>query len=139
MAAPRLGLALGERRRPVRVVDVRHLEQPPLALDPAQFVDAAIGEAEACAADEVTDAAGDEDLAGSRQGHRAGRGVDVDAAELPLEDLALAEVDCRADLDAEVAESVGSRRSEVDCRGGRVEAGEYAVAGGVELTAVVFA
>jgi hypothetical protein len=44
--------------------------------------------------------------------------VDVDAAELPLEHLALADVDAGADLDPELAQRVGRGRREVDRRGG---------------------
>ena len=103
LAAPCFGLALRQRRRAVRVPDARHLEQAPLALDPPQLVDAPVGEAEARAAHEVADAAGDEDLAGACQAHSPCCGMHVDPAQLPFEHLALADVDAGANLDPELA------------------------------------
>ena len=120
-------------------VDARQLEQVPFALDPAQRVDAAVLEAEAAAPDDVPHAAGDQNLPRPGLGHGSRGHVDVDAAQLSLQHLGLADMDAHPNLHAELADPVGNRAGPAQCGRGRVEAGEHAVPGGIEFLAALFA
>jgi len=63
--------------------------------------------------------------------------MDVHTADLPVEDLALPDVDPSADLDAQRPNGVARRTRASNRSGGRVEPSEEPVTRGVELVALV--
>src|SRR4029077_19037656 len=100
-----------------------------------QRVGPAVGETDARAGDEVTDRARREDLARLGEGRDPRRDVDREAADLPVDHLALPGGAPAAHLDREVAARItdGQRALDPACR--TVEGREEPVAGGVDLGA----
>src|SRR5262245_43955572 len=82
---------------------------------------------------EIPDRARDEHLAGARQRAHARADVDGEAAEVVVEPLALARVEARAHLEAEVGDAVPDRAGRVDRPPRPVEGGEEAVAERLDL------
>src|ERR671930_2095198 len=108
-------------------------KEPPLARHALQLVSAAVLELEPRPRDEVLDGARDEHLARPSLVGDAGSDVDGDPARLPAVELALAGMDARADVEAEVAEDAPDRARARDGARRAVEAREDAVACGVDL------
>ena len=133
LCEPTLGLLGCDRLDPGFAVDLGHGEHVPLTVDPFQRVAASVTERESGTCDEGARRRRHEDVAGTAQRHHAGADDHRDAAELLADLFALAEVDARADLDAELPHRFGGGARASD-RGGRFgEAREEAVAGGVQL------
>src|SRR5450755_1596638 len=72
---------------------------------------------------EVLDGARDEDLARVRRAHHPRADVDGDAADVVADELALAGVQARSGLDAELEKVVTDRARAADCPRGPVECG----------------
>src|SRR5262249_35623017 len=132
------------RRARVRGADVlRHARcrgsdrgvDPPLARDALELVDATILEGEAGAGDEILNRLRDEHLARPGEGGDSRPGVDGDAADLRAVQLALARVDPRSNLHAELPKRVAGRDRTAHGPSGAVEGREKAVAGAVHLAA----
>ena len=104
--------------------DSRHRVESPFAGDALERVGAPLLEAETRAGNEVLDGAGHEDLACSGERGDAGADVHGDAADLVSDDLALARMQPRADLDAEGTDAFADRLGAADGPGRTVERGE---------------
>src|SRR5207237_5441188 len=87
--AARSGLFIRGDRRTGRIVDARHLEQVPLAFHALELMHPPVGKAEPCTPDHVPHATGHQYLTGPGLGHRPCADVDVPAADLLVENLAL--------------------------------------------------
>jgi hypothetical protein len=92
-------------------------------------------EAQSRSGGDVLDGAGHEDLAGCRRALNPGSDVDGDPTQSPALQLAFAGMDARADLKAESLHGGADGAGALDGAGGRLEAHEKAVAGGVDLEA----
>src|SRR5207237_8960638 len=86
---------------------------------------------------QVPHGAGHEDLARAGLGHHPSRDVDGDPTDLGTDDLDLAHVDPRSDLDAEALDVADDLLGAPDGLGRLVERGEEPVAGGVDLPPAV--
>ena len=78
--------------------------------------------------------AGDDDLARTGLLRDTGADVDCDPADLAVDDLAFARVKTGADLQAELVDALANCVGAADRAGGPVEAGEEAIACGIELS-----
>ena len=107
----------------------------PVVNDPVKFVRAAVGETEPGAADDVAHIGRDKNLSGGRLAHRARRDVNIDATQLAVQQFALADVDARPNLDAQLPHRILGRTGAADRGSCRVEPGEDTVAGAVQLAA----
>jgi len=108
-------------------------EQVPGLRNPLELVLAAILELNSRTGDKVLDRGRHEHLSGLGEGRDARAYVDSDAPRLAVDQLALAAVQPRADLQVEVADGLSDREGTADrpCRA--VEGGEEAVASGVHF------
>src|SRR4029079_5534066 len=81
----------------------------------------------------------DQDLAGTRGGPDAGADVHGHAGHVVTADLALSGVQSRADLEAQSTHRIGDVGRAADAAGRPVERGQEAVAGRLDLAALVAA
>jgi hypothetical protein len=98
-------------------------EECPLSGRALEGMRAARVELEPGPGDEVLDGARDEDVARVRRAHHPRADVDGDAANVVADELALAGVQARSGLDAELEKVVTDRTRAADCSRGAVECG----------------
>src|SRR4029453_5874893 len=96
---------------------------------------ASIHELDLGAGDEILDGAGNEYLAGFREGRDTRTDVHGDTARLAVDHLTLTGVQSRPHFEAELAHTLADRTGAVDRPRGAVEGCEEAVACGVHLLA----
>src|SRR5262245_23238004 len=126
MPQPELSVPTG------RHLALRGGEELPLTRDAAKL-DCADGlEGDVRARREVAHSPGQHDLAGARRREHARGDVHTDPTEVVAANLNLAGVDGGPDLDPEAASRGAQRQGAPDRAGRRLEAGEDAVAGGLD-------
>ena len=126
----------GDQRSPDGGTRVDRIE-PPFAGDALQLGRTALAKLEARSRNQILDRARDEHLAGLRRLRHTGTDVDGDSAYLAVHQLALAGVEARAYLQAELCYRLRDGAGAADRPSRAVEAGEEAVTGGVKLLTVV--
>src|SRR5438874_7283695 len=96
-------------------------------------MDSALTELDPRAGDQVGDRTGDENLAGRRGRRDARAGVHRDPADSALDQLDLAGMDTRTDLDPQLLQAIDDLERAADRAGGPVERREESVSGPVDL------
>ena len=105
----------------------------PLSGNPLEVVDPALAKLDAGPGDQVCNRAGDENLTGRRRRGDACAGVDRDAADSAVDQLHLAGMDARADVDPQLLEATDDLQRAADRPGRPVERREESVSGTVDL------
>jgi hypothetical protein len=113
---------------------VGHGEEFPLVGYALERVHAAIGEGEARTGDEVSDRARNQDLAGLRKRCDACRDVHCDAADIVVDELALARVHTRPGFETKAPRLGHDCLGASDCSRRSVEGGKEPVARRLDLT-----
>jgi hypothetical protein len=101
-------------------------------METLELMEPGVFEGQAGAVEEIHDRRRDQDLAGPRHRHDAGRRVDRDSPDVTRDGLDLSGVNAGPDRETQVLDGVADGSRAPNCALGPVELGEHAVAGGLD-------